>query len=208
MTTSVPRETLLSEQEELGPLNLPEVSSTVDVLIYGTAPAPFSLLAGPTTTMGSSSCLPSYSPPLSDHGYQSGYPPMAPAYSMGGMDFSQQFQQPTKYGNRPQMSIGQNPSMMYVVAPSKGGGPGAPDQGGHVRVLESRPKPQCWEHGCNGRQFPKNNNLLRHQREKSGQAAKATRPNCGAKFTRPTARNGHLLHNKCKQQQRQNITYR
>nr|CEG03764.1 unnamed protein product [Fusarium acuminatum CS5907] len=41
-------------------------------------------------------------------------------------------------------------------------------------------------------------NLLRHQREKSGQAAKASCPNCGAEFTRTTARNGHLLHDKCK----------
>lgn len=67
-----------------------------------------------------------------------------------------------------------------------------------VRVVQSRPKPQCWEHGCNGRQFSTFSNLLRHQREKSGQAAKATCPDCGAEFTRTTARNGHLLHQKCK----------
>ncbi|PHH70454.1 hypothetical protein CDD80_6001 [Ophiocordyceps camponoti-rufipedis] len=48
-------------------------------------------------------------------------------------------------------------------------------------------------------QFSTFSNLLRHQREKSGQAAKATCPNCGAEFTRTTARNGHLLHEKCKQ---------
>ncbi|GKT82943.1 transcription factor C2C2 protein [Colletotrichum tofieldiae] len=207
------------------PLSLPDVSSTMGVPIYTTAPAPISLLAEPTTTMGSSSYLPSYSPPLSDHGYQGGYPPMAPAYSMGGMDYSHQFQQPTQYGyvsrengqgvqdlkltkdqrrSRPHMPVGQDPSMMYGVPPSMGGGPGAPDQGGHVRVVQSRPKPQCWEHGCNGRQFSTFSNLLRHQREKSGQAAKATCPNCGAEFTRTTARNGHLLHDKCKQQQRRN----
>ncbi|EGY18422.1 uncharacterized protein VDAG_08756, partial [Verticillium dahliae VdLs.17] len=34
---------------------------------------------------------------------------------------------------------------------------------------------------------------------KSGQASKASCPNCGAEFTRTTARNGHLLHDKCKQ---------
>ncbi|KAL1913349.1 hypothetical protein Sste5344_000899 [Sporothrix stenoceras] len=68
-----------------------------------------------------------------------------------------------------------------------------------VRVVQSRPKPQCWEHGCNGRQFSTFSNLLRHQREKSGQAAKAVCPNCGAEFTRTTARNGHLQHDKCKQ---------
>lgn len=69
----------------------------------------------------------------------------------------------------------------------------------HVRVVQGRPKPQCWDHGCNGRQFSTFSNLLRHQREKSGQAAKATCPNCGAEFTRTTARNGHLLHDKCRQ---------
>lgn len=79
---------------------------------------------------------------------------------------------------------------------------GSQDGGGHVRVVQGRPKPQCWEHGCNGRQFSTFSNLLRHQREKSGQAAKATCPNCGAEFTRTTARNGHLAHDKCKQQRR------
>ncbi|KAJ9131273.1 hypothetical protein NKR19_g9594 [Coniochaeta hoffmannii] len=61
-----------------------------------------------------------------------------------------------------------------------------------ARVLQSRPKPQCWEHGCNGRQFSTFSNLLRHQREQSGDAAKASCPNCGAKFTRTTTRNSHL----------------
>ncbi|KAI1412165.1 hypothetical protein F5Y13DRAFT_48281 [Hypoxylon sp. FL1857] len=80
------------------------------------------------------------------------------------------------------------PGMMYPVqAPqvlSSGGS--TTQEAGHVRVVQSRPKPQCWEHGCNGRQFSTFSNLLRHQREKSGQAAKATCPNCGAEFTRTT----------------------
>ncbi|USP73249.1 uncharacterized protein yc1106_00523 [Curvularia clavata] len=66
------------------------------------------------------------------------------------------------------------------------------------RVINSRPKPQCWEHGCNGRQFSTFSNLLRHQREKSGTASKSTCPRCGAEFTRTTARNGHMAHDKCK----------
>ncbi|KAF2199767.1 hypothetical protein GQ43DRAFT_104827 [Delitschia confertaspora ATCC 74209] len=66
------------------------------------------------------------------------------------------------------------------------------------RVLNSRPKPQCWEHGCNGRQFSTFSNLLRHQREKSGTAAKSYCKNCGAEFTRTTARNGHYVNGKCK----------
>ncbi|KAI9640920.1 hypothetical protein NHQ30_010761 [Ciborinia camelliae] len=69
----------------------------------------------------------------------------------------------------------------------------------HVRVVQTRPKPQCWDHGCNGRQFSTFSNLLRHQREKSGVASKSSCPNCGAEFTRTTARNGHMAHEKCKQ---------
>ena len=70
-----------------------------------------------------------------------------------------------------------------------------------IRVLNHRPKPQCWEHGCNGRQFSTFSNLLRHQREKSGSASKSYCPKCGAEFTRTTARNGHLAHDKCTKQQ-------
>ncbi|KAF1352064.1 hypothetical protein BDV97DRAFT_311532 [Delphinella strobiligena] len=72
----------------------------------------------------------------------------------------------------------------------------------HVRVLNQKPKPQCWEHGCNGREFSTFSNLLRHQREKSGTAAKSYCPKCGAEFTRTTARNGHLAHEKCSKQRR------
>ncbi|EME40361.1 hypothetical protein DOTSEDRAFT_74982 [Dothistroma septosporum NZE10] len=71
-----------------------------------------------------------------------------------------------------------------------------------IRVLNQRPKPQCWEHGCNGRQFSTFSNLLRHQREKSGTSAKSYCPKCGAEFTRTTARNGHLAHDKCTKQRR------
>ncbi|RMX92878.1 hypothetical protein D0867_14411 [Hortaea werneckii] len=71
-----------------------------------------------------------------------------------------------------------------------------------IRVLNQRPKPQCWEHGCNGRQFSTFSNLLRHQREKSGTATKSYCPKCGAEFTRTTARNGHLAHDKCSKQRR------
>jgi hypothetical protein len=67
-----------------------------------------------------------------------------------------------------------------------------------VRVLNSRPRPQCWEHGCNGREFSTFSNLLRHQREKSGVVAKAECPVCGAVFTRTTARNIHVAQGKCK----------
>lgn len=65
-------------------------------------------------------------------------------------------------------------------------------------VVGSRQKPQCWDHGCNGRQFSTFSNLLRHQREKSGHATKARCPHCGTEFTRTTARNGHMYGGKCK----------
>lgn len=67
-----------------------------------------------------------------------------------------------------------------------------------VDIIGSRQKPQCWDHGCNGRQFSTFSNLLRHQREKSGTATKARCPHCGTEFTRTTARNGHLYGGKCK----------
>lgn len=73
-----------------------------------------------------------------------------------------------------------------------------------VRVVHSRPKPQCWDHGCNGRQFSTFSNLLRHQREKSGVSSKPFCPKCGAEFTRTTARNGHMAHEKCKQRRNSN----
>ncbi|KAL2356040.1 hypothetical protein BJ546DRAFT_587895 [Cryomyces antarcticus] len=73
---------------------------------------------------------------------------------------------------------------------------------GQIRVIHSRPKPQCWEHDCNGRQFSTFSNLLRHQREKSGTAAKSYCPRCGAEFTRTTARNGHMAHEKCTRQRK------
>lgn len=58
-------------------------------------------------------------------------------------------------------------------------------------------KAYCWDHGCNGREFSTSSNLLRHQREKDGTAAKSQCPDCGAEFTRTTARNGHITNKKC-----------
>ncbi|KAJ5452857.1 hypothetical protein N7445_001040 [Penicillium cf. griseofulvum] len=74
----------------------------------------------------------------------------------------------------------------------------ATDSDHPVRVLSLRPRPQCWDHGCNGREFSTFSNLLRHQREKSGVVAKAECPVCGAVFTRTTARNIHVAQGKCK----------
>ncbi|GAW10941.1 hypothetical protein ANO14919_002790 [Xylariales sp. No.14919] len=190
------------------PVTMHEFSSASPMPIYTTAPSQISLLAEPVTTVGPS-YMPSYSTsPLPDQGnsqmfsphysplpsndymgmnYQAGYPPPPSHHSLS-----------SQYSSR--ASSMSESGMMYSVQPPvlPSGNPSAADAG-HVRVVQSRPKPQCWEHGCNGRQFSTFSNLLRHQREKSGQAAKASCPNCGAEFTRTTARNGHLMHDKCKQ---------
>ncbi|CRK48582.1 hypothetical protein BN1723_016915 [Verticillium longisporum] len=182
------------------PLSMPDVSTAMGMPIYTTAPAPISLLAEPTTTMPNSSYLSSYSPPLTDQTYSSSYQSISSNYGLG-VDYTASFQPAPHYASRPpSMSLGTppDPSLMYGLPSTMAAGGAASDHS-HVRVVQSRPKPQCWEHGCNGRQFSTFSNLLRHQREKSGQASKASCPNCGAEFTRTTARNGHLLHDKCKQ---------
>jgi uncharacterized C2H2 Zn-finger protein len=66
------------------------------------------------------------------------------------------------------------------------------------RIVDPPKESRCWDHGCNGRVFSTHSNYLRHVREKNGQAAKSTCPRCGAMFTRKTAMNGHMLHDKCK----------
>jgi hypothetical protein len=92
-------------------------------------------------------------------------------------------------------------TVSFAPAPQMLSAPRQHDNQGHVRVVQSRPKPQCWEHGCNGRQFTTFSNLLRHQREESGHSKKASCPDCGAEFTRAKIRNKiflrHLL--ACKQ---------
>ncbi|KAI5868663.1 hypothetical protein GGS23DRAFT_592420 [Durotheca rogersii] len=198
-----------SSASQSPPVSMHEFSSASPVPVYTTAPAQISLLAEPATTMAGS-YMSSYSTsPLPDHShspmftpqfspmphgdymglnYSPGYPPPPSAHSL-----SSQYSRPS-----PPMH---DSGMMYPVQapPVLSSGSAVSQEAGHVRVVQSRPKPQCWDHGCNGRQFSTFSNLLRHQREKSGQAAKATCPNCGAEFTRTTARNGHLLHDKCKQ---------
>ncbi|EED11732.1 hypothetical protein TSTA_109110 [Talaromyces stipitatus ATCC 10500] len=69
---------------------------------------------------------------------------------------------------------------------------GTSERQSQVRVLELPSKAQCWDHGCNGREFSTFSNFMRHQREKSGAATKWECPHCGAVFTRSTARNTHI----------------
>lgn len=176
------------------PPSLAVLSSGAPSMPVYTSAGPVSLLAEPHTTHYPAQFSPSLSDPHHSQSsmYQNAYP--TPSYINDyGCPASATPSLPSHYG-RP-MS---DPNLMYPVSPpAMGGSP--QDTAGQVRVVQPRPKPQCWEHGCNGRQFSTFSNLLRHQREKSGQATKATCPNCHAEFTRTTARNGHLLHDKCKQ---------
>jgi hypothetical protein len=127
------------------------------------------------------------------------YPPTS--YEMGGYSSLPPTMYPPSSTSAGYQSYDTPTGLAPPSATSVSGLPSSPSaQGNGVmpRVLNTRPKPQCWEHGCNGRQFSTFSNLLRHQREKSGTAAKSYCPRCGAEFTRTTARNGHMAHEKCK----------
>lgn len=114
------------------------------------------------------------------------YPPQ-----LGSNSVSQHWPPPSAAAQLPSISLPVSSSYSPSPAPSM-------DNAEGIRILASRPKPQCYDHGCNGRQFSTFSNLLRHQREKSGSATKAVCPHCGTEFTRTTARNGHLYGGKCK----------
>ncbi|CAI4216732.1 unnamed protein product [Parascedosporium putredinis] len=166
---------------------LPDASSAMNVPIYTSSMAPISLLAEPANSVPTQSYLSPYAQPLAEQD----------AGSMSNVPIIGLCLRPPRSAS---YSTGSDPNLMYPMGAGMPGN-GVPLSGhesGQVRVVQTRPKPQCWEHGCNGRQFSTFSNLLRHQREKSGQASKATCPNCGAEFTRTTARNGHLLQGKCK----------
>jgi hypothetical protein len=204
-------------------VSMSEMTTGVPTMpIYSTAPSQISLLAEPAASATTHPYLSTYSSPIPmDNQFPNHYAPQPYMYTPEYQASSASTYPPvvggslpTQYGlveppmlhqkktctdigdRRPNMS---DPSMLYqsVPPPLPLGGPDSQGNS-NVRVVHSRPKPQCWEHGCNGRQFSTFSNLLRHQREKSGQATKATCPNCGAEFTRTTARNGHLLHDKCR----------
>lgn len=190
------------------PMTMSDVTSPMSLPVYTTAPQPISLLSEPAPSIHEPSYLPPFSPHLQEPAYAPSYQqPLQSNYPMS-MDYPANYPSSSPYSlSHPSIQpAGHDSGMMYRMPAIQGGGSAgsngsstSQDSSGHVRVVQNRPKPRCWEHGCNGRQFSTFSNLLRHQREKSGQAAKATCPNCGAEFTRTTARNGHLLHDKCKQ---------
>ena len=56
---------------------------------------------------------------------------------------------------------------------------------------------RCWEHGCNGRKFSTRSNLVRHRIENSKARPVCSCPQCGAVFSRTTARNQHVARGSC-----------
>jgi hypothetical protein len=154
---------------------------------YMQVPSSYNVESNPSTYFGLGRSvsfplenLPSIQPP------ESLYPP-----NLGSNGNSNSWSSSSAAPHIPSMSLPSSSSFSPSPAPSM-------DPAEGIRVLASRPKPQCFDHGCNGRQFSTFSNLLRHQREKSGSATKAVCPHCGTEFTRTTARNGHLYGGKCK----------
>ncbi|KAF4581141.1 transcription factor Zn, C2H2 [Ophiocordyceps camponoti-floridani] len=180
------------------PVALGDVPGAIGSLSpYATTTPPPAVPALPTSTMGNPSFLSPFTSAMSEQPQGGQVFNPAPYHPSMQSSYGVTMEYPAAYGEySARMPLSHEAGMLYPMqSVSTSGG----QEDSQVRVVQSRPKPRCWEHGCNGRQFSTFSNLLRHQREKSGQAAKATCPNCGAEFTRTTARNGHLLHEKCKQ---------
>lgn len=193
-----------SATPDLMPRSLPEYASSIQ-------PSPVLSQSGLPQSAG---FLSSFSHPGSEGpGAPGPHDVYTPMYAMGPNDYqpipsytmpypTQSTEVPIPSPYLPQRShtlssLPDLPSSLYQNSQTPSMSPSL-DARDNVRLVHSRPKPQCWEHGCNGRQFSTFSNLLRHQREKSGVATKSSCPNCGAEFTRTTARNGHMAHDKCK----------
>ncbi|KAJ5089961.1 hypothetical protein N7532_008645 [Penicillium argentinense] len=124
--------------------------------------------------------------------------PSSPPYIMSQQQYYLPEAQPIPSSHNSSISS-QTSSMMHdSIYSASEPATAQPDTAQELHVMSSRPRPQCWDHGCNGREFSTFSNLLRHQREKSGVVAKAECPVCGAVFTRTTARNIHVAQGKCK----------
>ncbi|KAF1843729.1 uncharacterized protein K460DRAFT_290819 [Cucurbitaria berberidis CBS 394.84] len=167
---------------------------------------PLNTMRGGSTLLTSAAHTYSYSAPNQPLGSNSATYPPQPLYPPASYGMGEYQPLPTMYppsSTTPAAypaygSSHDIPQPPASSVPALASSPGTQNNTAMPRILTSRPKPQCWEHGCNGRQFSTFSNLLRHQREKSGTASKSYCPRCGAEFTRTTARNGHMAHDKCK----------
>ena len=149
----------------------------------------------PYARQRSGSSPPRYTPSMSRSPSQQGVSAYATSYSVYPSSQAPSYPSAAGLGLTQPMDYPRSSRVSRSRGSSLSRSPNMDDQ---VRVVGARPKPQCWDHGCNGRQFSTFSNLLRHQREKSGTASKSYCPRCGAEFTRTTARNGHMAHEKCK----------
>ncbi|KAL4791025.1 hypothetical protein BDV19DRAFT_316148 [Aspergillus venezuelensis] len=141
--------------------------------------------------------VPTTSPPMQEHMFTSS----SPSYMVNQQSEYYLAQGSSLPSNAGSLAASPQPQPLMssgTVYSSPENAPTSSDPEQHVRVVSYRPKPQCFEHGCNGREFSTFSNLLRHQREKSGVVAKAECHHCGAVFTRTTARNIHVAQGKCK----------
>ncbi|KAF2664905.1 hypothetical protein BT63DRAFT_443225 [Microthyrium microscopicum] len=163
---------------------------------------------------GTSSALPSRSASVEteqvhDYSYPTSYTYAAPT-SMGpapsynysyGMNYSHAETRPSSYGYPSYSQSGSSyiptqPSYMQSHDPRSTVDPSM-TQGERPKLNDPPKETRCWDHGCNGRVFSTHSNYLRHVREKSGNATKATCPHCGAPFTRKTAMRQHVDNKKC-----------
>lgn len=56
---------------------------------------------------------------------------------------------------------------------------------------------RCWEPCCDGRKFSNKSNIIRHQRERSGELGKFRCSFCNACFSRSSSRNAHEARRCC-----------
>ncbi|OKL55678.1 hypothetical protein UA08_09020 [Talaromyces atroroseus] len=165
-----------------------------------TPPEGYATLASPPTIYSNTSYPLGLQQPVQPQPSQAFYPTSNPyGFNQPGYEFPQTtFVSSNTYPTTTGSNVGLPMRAATYMSTNNSTNVSPTEPESQVRVLESRPKPQCWDHGCNGREFSTFSNLLRHQRERSGAAAKSECPHCGAVFTRTTARNTHIAQGKCK----------
>ncbi|KAB8236173.1 uncharacterized protein BDW43DRAFT_308440 [Aspergillus alliaceus] len=66
------------------------------------------------------------------------------------------------------------------------------------RSQERRPEYRCWDACCGGRLFSNRSNLIRHQREQSGENDRLRCSFCNSRFSRASVRNAHEAKGACR----------
>jgi hypothetical protein len=179
---------------------------------YGGSYAPSPALAGTSPALPSRSASVETEPVHDAYSYPSNYSyptstsmGPAPGYSYtsyGSLNYNHTDIRPGSYGYPSYQQSGSQyiptqPGYMQSHDPRSTVDPSSMTQGERPKLLDPPKETRCWDHGCNGRIFSTHSNYLRHVREKSGTATKATCPHCGAPFTRKTAMRQHVDNKKC-----------